>query len=160
METIEKTIDIDLPVRTVYNQWTQFEDFPRFMEGVRVVRQLDDKRLHWEAVIGGKEKEWTAEIFEQEPDRRIAWRSTSGAMNSGRVDFLPVNEQTTRVTLHLNYEPEGVVENVGNLIGVVSARVAGDLERFKSFIERRGSSPGWRGEIQGRDVKNTGGSPQ
>jgi uncharacterized membrane protein len=152
METIEKTIDIDLPVHPVYNQWTQFEDFPRFMEGVRSVSQLDDRRLHWQAVVGGKEKEWTAEIFEQKPDRRIAWRSTSGALNTGRVDFEPLGDKRTRVHLRLNYLPEGVVEKVGEAMGVMKVRVAGDLERFKDFIEHRGESAGWRGEIHGKST--------
>lgn len=154
MEIIEKTIDIDRPVRSVYNQWTQFEDFPRFMEGVKSVRQIDDKRLQWEAEIGGKTKNWVAEIFEQEPDKRIAWRSTQGAFNSGRVDFEPIDEAHTRVALRLSYEPEGAVEKVGDALGLVSARVSGDLKRFKDFIEERGATgDGWRGEIHGRNVE-------
>ena len=148
MKTIEKVIDIDLPVRTVYNQWTQFEDFPRFMEGVREVRQLDDKRLAWRAEIGGKEKTWEAEITEQIPDARIAWRSRAGAHNAGVVTFHRIDDDTTRVMLQLDYDPEGVVENVGDALGVASARIRGDLERFKEFIEQRGRETGaWRGSI-------------
>jgi uncharacterized membrane protein len=157
METVEKTIEVDAPVSTVYNQWTQFEQFPEFMEGVEEVRQLDDKRLHWRARIGGKEKEWDAEIFEQIPDQRIAWRSMGGAKNSGMVNFAPLSSTRTLVTLSLHYDPEGAIENVGDALGVVSARVKGDLERFKEFIEARGAETGgWRGEIRGREVTSSG----
>lgn len=153
METIEQFIEIDRPVRTVYNQWTQFEDFPAFMEGVRSVRQLDDKRLEWVADIAGKEKSWQAEIFEQEPDKRIAWRSMEGTMNSGRVDFEPLDDHRTRLYLRLNYEPQGLLEKTGDALGFVTARVKGDLQRFKEFIENiPGPRDGWRGEIQGREV--------
>src|SRR5437588_3078587 len=122
MESVEKSIEIDTPVHKVYNQWTQFEEFPRFMEGVAVVKQLDDKRLHWVAEIGGKRKEWDAEIFEQVPDQRIAWRSTTGASNSGVVSFQQVAPNRTRVDLRMTYEPEGVAERVGDTIGVFSRR--------------------------------------
>jgi len=153
MSNIEKSIDVHVPVHTAYNQWTQFETFPRFMEGVEEIRQLDDKRLHWRANVGGKVKEWDAVITEQVPDQRIAWRNTTGASNAGVVTFHRLNDNTTRVMLQLEYEPEGVVENVGDVIGVVSSRVKGDLERFKQFIEERGSETGaWRGKI---DQPNT-----
>src|SRR4051812_14809455 len=142
MEHIEKSIDVNAPLSTVYNQWTQFEDFPEFMEGVMEVRQLDDKRLHWRARIGGKEKTWGAEIFEQVPDERIAWRSVSGVMNTGQVWFQSLGANQTRVCLKLNYDPDGVIENIGDALGVVSARVAGDLQRFKKFIETRGAETG------------------
>jgi len=123
------------------------------MEGVEEIRQLDDKRLHWRANVGGKVKEWDAVITEQVPDQRIAWRNTTGASNAGVVTFHRLNDNTTRVMLQLEYEPEGVVENVGDVIGVVSSRVKGDLERFKQFIEERGSETGaWRGKI---DQPNT-----
>jgi len=149
MSNIEKSIDVHVPVHTAYNQWTQFETFPRFMEGVEEVRQLDDKRLHWRANVGGKAKEWDAVITEQVPDQRIAWRNTTGAANAGVVTFHRLNDNTTRVMLQLEYEPEGIVENVGDVIGVVSSRVKGDLERFKRFIEERGSETGaWRGKIE------------
>jgi len=148
MATIEKSIDVDVPVRTAYNQWTQFEEFPRFMEGVQEVRQLGDRRLQWRASIGGKEKQWTAEIAEQIPDDRIAWRSTSGARNAGVVTFHRLSDTKTRLMLQLEYDPEGAVENVGDAVGAVSRRVAGDLERFKEFIEARQRETGaWRGEI-------------
>ncbi len=149
MSTIEKSIDVNVPVRTVYNQWTQFEEFPRFMEGIEEVRQLDEKRLHWRASVGGKEKQWDATITEQTPDRRIAWHNTSGSTNAGVVTFHHINDNTTRIMLQLEYDPEGVVENVGDIVGVVSRRVQGDLQRFKEFIEARGSETGaWRGKIK------------
>jgi uncharacterized membrane protein len=154
METIEKSIEIDRPVRAVYNQWTEFEEFPRFMEGVKSVQQLDDRRLQWEAEIGGKTKTWQAEIYEQEPDKRIAWHSTSGALNSGKVDFEPLSAERTRVSLRMSYVPEGAIEKVGDAVGLVSVRVSGDLKRFKEFIERDSSQPeGWRGEIHGGQVQ-------
>ena len=148
MATIEKSIDLDVPVRNVYNQWTQFEEFPRFMEGVKEVKQLDDKRLHWRAEIAGKEKEWNADIVEQVPDQRIAWRTMTGAKNAGVVTFHRLSDNKTRIMLQLEYEPEGMVENVGDAIGIVSQRVEGDLKRFKEFIESRGQETGaWRGTI-------------
>ena len=149
MSKVVKSIDVDVPVRSAYNQWTQFESFPHFMEGVQEVRQLDDKNLHWRASIAGKEEEWDAVITEQKPDMRVAWRSTSGATNAGIVTFHRLGENKTRVTLQLDYDPEGVVENVGDALGFVSRRVEGDLERFKAFIEARGHETGaWRGEIK------------
>ena len=148
MATIERSIDVDVPVRVAYNQWTQFEDFPKFMEGVQTVRQLDDKRLHWTAVIGGRKEEWDAEITEQIPDERIAWRARSGATNAGVVTFHRLGDSKTRIMLQLEYDPQGVVENVGDALGVVSRRVESDLQRFKEFIESRGRETGaWRGEI-------------
>ena len=149
MANIEKSIDVHVPVHTAYNQWTQFEEFPRFMEGVREVRQLDDTHLHWRAEIGGKETEWDAVITEQIPDERIAWTNTSGAKNAGVVTFHKIDPQTTRLMLQLDYDPEGAIENLGSALGVVGRRVEGDLERFKEFIESRGSETGaWRGEVR------------
>ena len=157
MAHIEESIEVDAPVTSVYNQWTQFEDFPRFMEGVKEVRQLDDKRLIWKAEIGGKNVEWTAEITQQEPDRRIGWRSTSGAVNAGSVTFEPLAPTRTKATLRLEYEPEGAGEKTGSALGLVKARVHGDLERFKDFIEERGrETGGWRGEIHRGEVKHRG----
>ena len=153
MAQIERSIDVEVPVRTAYNQWTQFEEFPRFMEGVEEVRQLDDKRLVWRAKIAGKTEEWNAEIDEQTPDERVAWHATTGAKNAGVVTFHYLEPNKTRVMLQLEYEPEGLVENVGSALGVVERRVAGDLERFKEFIESRGAETGaWRGEIHGGRV--------
>jgi uncharacterized membrane protein len=149
METVEKSIEVHVPVSTAYNQWTQFEDFPRFMEGIKEVRQLDETHLHWRAEVGGKEKEWDAEITEQVPDQRIAWRSIGGTMNSGVVTFDRIDEDTTRILVEMDYDPEGVVENVADAVGVVSRRVEGDLERFRDFIESRGQETGaWRGDVQ------------
>ena len=156
MATIEKSIEVNVPVRTAYNQWTQFEEFPHFMEGVKEVRQLDDKRLHWKANIAGKDEEWDAEITEQRPDERVAWRNTSGATNAGVVTFHYIDEHTTKVMLQLEYEPEGVVETVGSALGLIGRRVEGDLERFKQFIEKRGQETGaWRGEIHQEKVDQT-----
>jgi uncharacterized membrane protein len=153
MAGIEKSIEIEAPIRTVYNQWTQFEDFPKFMDGVKEVKQLDARHLRWRAAIGGKEKEWTADITEQIPEERVAWRSTSGAPNAGVVTFHRIADQRTKVMLQLEYEPEGVVENVADAVGVMSGRVSGDLERFKEFIEKRGHETGaWRGEIPRKDA--------
>jgi uncharacterized membrane protein len=148
MSTIEKSVEVEAPVRTVYNQWTQFEEFPRFMEGVRQVQQLDDKRLLWSSEIGGQIKEWEAEITEQIPDERIAWRSRAGAPTGGVVTFHRLTPERTRIMLQLEYTPEGLVEKAGDAVGVVSTRIAGDLERFKEFIEARGAETGgWRGTI-------------
>jgi uncharacterized membrane protein len=155
MSSIHKTVDVDVPVRTAYNQWTQFEEFPKFMEGVESVTQLDDQRLHWKAEIAGKDLEWDALITEQTPDARIAWRSTSGAKNAGVVTFHRLSDNKSRVALQLDYEPEGVVETVGDWLGVMSARAEGDLERFKEFIEARGVETGaYRERIPSRDEKH------
>jgi uncharacterized membrane protein len=149
MERLQKSIEVDRPLDQVYNQWTQFEEFSRFMEGVKSVKQLDDTRLHWVAEIGGKEKEWTAKIIEQIPDHRIAWESESGEFTSGVVSFQSLGPNRTRVTLEISYDPKGFVENAGDAIGVVSRRVENDLKRFKEFLENRGQETGaWRGTIR------------
>jgi uncharacterized membrane protein len=149
MASVVESIDVKVPVSTAYNQWTQFEDFPRFMEGVKSVTQTDDTHLHWVAEVAGKEKEWDAEISEQHADERVAWNATSGAENAGVVTFHRIDDETTRVTLQLDAEPEGVVENVGTALGFLERRVKGDLERFKEFIESRGAETGaWRGEVE------------
>jgi len=154
---IEDSIEIDVPVRVAYNQWTQFEEFPRFMEGVKHVRQIDDKRLSWRADVGGKDLEWTADITQQIPDQRIGWRSTSGATNAGSVTFQPLGATRCKVTLRLEYEPEGAVQKAGSAVGLVSARVKGDLERFKKFIESQPQETGaWRGEIRGDKMRKPG----
>jgi uncharacterized membrane protein len=151
MERIEKSVEVKAPVNAVYNQWTQFEEFPRFMAGVKEVKQLDDTHVHWHAEIWGKDKEWDAEITEQVPDQRISWRSISGdAPNAGSVRFEPVGPDRTRVNLTMEYEPQGVIENVGDKLGVMSARVQNTVEDFKKFIENRGlETGGWRGEVHG-----------
>lgn len=148
MGDVTETIDVDRDVRTVYNQWTQFEEFPRFMEGVDRVQQIDDRHLHWEVDIVGVDREFDAEITEQTPDQRIAWRSRTGVDQGGVVTFHPLNDEQTRVTLQLTFEPEGLVEQAGDKLGLVAARAKGDLKRFKEFIESRGSETGaWRGEV-------------
>ena len=148
MSTIEKSIEVNVPVHTAYNQWTQFEEFPRFMEGVKQVRRLDDTHLHWKAEIAGKEKEWDADITEQTPDQRIAWTSRGGAVNDGIVMFQPLADARSKISLHVAYLPEGIVENMGDELGAISLRVQRDLERFKAFIEARGRETGfWRGKI-------------
>ncbi len=158
MERIEKTIDVDCPIRTVYNQWTQFEEFPRFMAGVKEVKQLDDTHVHWHAEIWGKDEEWDAEITEQKPDERISWKSVSGAQNAGTVRFEPIGPERTRVRLVMAYEPEGAVENVGDALGIFSGRVQNTVEDFKKFIEKRGRETGaWRGEVHDSKPQGRGG---
>jgi uncharacterized membrane protein len=148
MSIITKHIDVNVPTNMAYNQWTQFETFPRFMEGVKEVKQLDDRRMQWRAQILGKETEWQAEITEQVPDKRIAWRSISGTPNAGVVTFHPVSENTCRVMIQMEYDPQGFVESTGDTLGLVEQRVEGDLARFKDFIESRGEETGaWRGKI-------------
>ncbi len=149
MASVVESIDVKAPVRTVYDQWTQFEEFPRFMEGVKSVDQTDDTHLHWVAEVAGREKEWDAVITEQHPDERVAWKATAGADNAGVVTFHRIDDETTRVTLQLDADPEGIVENVGTALGFLERRVKGDLERFKEFIESRGTETGaWRGNVE------------
>jgi uncharacterized membrane protein len=139
MSTIEQSIEINVPAETAYIQWTQFEDFPRFMEGVEEVRQVSDKHLHWRVNMGGKKKEFDTEITEQIPGKRIAWRSVGGIDNGGVVTFHHLNSTTSRIMVQISYEPEGLVEKVGSLLGVAPHRVQGDLERFKEYLERSGT---------------------
>jgi uncharacterized membrane protein len=147
METIEKTVEVDRPVSTVYNQWTQFEEFPRFMDGVEQVTQLSDARQRWEAQIMGVRRDWEAEITRQEPDRLIEWVGFGGEGNTGTIMFDPVGDRT-RVTLRMGWEPSGMVEKAGDALDIVDRRIEGDLERFKEFIEERGTETGaWRGEV-------------
>jgi len=154
MPRFEDTIEVDVPVSTAYAQWTQFETFPQFMDGVESVVQNDAKTLTWVAQVAGQRKEWTAEITDQTPDRRIAWKSTSGADNAGAVMFEPAPDGKTKITLKLDADPEGVVETVGANLGFLERRVKGDLERFKTFIESRQRPTGeWTGEIHGGEVR-------
>jgi len=149
MATYEGSIDVDVPVRTAYDQWTQFETFPQFMEGVEEVRQTSETTLAWRTEIGGRTESWEAEITEQVPDQRIAWTSRTGAKNAGVVTFHPIDDATTRVMLQMEYEPETVVEQAGAALGVVGRRIKGDLKRFKEFIEAQGESTGaWRGSVE------------
>jgi uncharacterized membrane protein len=155
MPRFEDTIEVDVPVRTAYDQWTQFESFPQFMEGVNSVVQLDDRTLQWTADIAGQRKSWTAEITDQTPDTRVAWKSIGGADNAGAVLFEPLGGERTRITLKLDADPDGIVETVGANLGFLERRVKGDLERFKPFVESRGAQAGaWRGEIHGQAVRS------
>ena len=148
MSTVEKSIDVDVPVRTAYDQWTQFESFPQFMEGVDRIDQTSGTRTHWVTSIGGVKREFDAEITEQHPDERVAWTSVDGPKQAGVVTFYRLDEGRTRVMLQMDFEPEGFVENVGDKLGLVGRRAEGDLERFKKFIEERGVQTGaWRDEI-------------
>jgi uncharacterized membrane protein len=149
MSRVEQSIEVDVPVRTAYNQWTQFEEFPTFMEGVESVTQLDDTHLRWVAEIGGKTHEWKAEITEQHPDERVAWRAVDGKSNAGVVTFHRLEDQRCKIMVQMDFEPEGIVETVGSAIGADDRRVKSDLERFKELIERRGTETGaWRGDVE------------
>lgn len=162
MSTIERSIDVHVPVRTAYDQWTQFETFPQFMEGVESIQQTDDLHTHWRTNIAGVKREFDAEITEQRPDERVAWKSTSGEKQAGVVTFHRLDDENTRIMLQLDFHPEGAVEKAGDALGLVSHRVKGDLERFKTFIEERGGPTGaWRGEKdappqKGAETRNRG----
>ena len=153
MSTIEQSVEVEVPVRTAYDQWTQFEEFPNFMEVVEEVKQVDDVTMHWRATVAGQTREWDAKITEQVPDQRIAWTNIDGASNAGVVTFHRLDDNRSKVMLQLEFEPEGLVEKAGDALGVVKARTKGDLERFKAFIESRGQETGaWRGEVKQDDV--------
>ncbi len=159
------TVDVDVPVRTAYNQWTQFESFPQFMEGVEVVNQLDDRHTHWRVHVGPSTREFDATITEQHPDERVAWKSDSGPKHAGVVTFHRLDDTHTRVTAQMDVDPEGFVENVADKLGVLKHRVSGDLERFKHFVEKRGHETGaWRGDIPrpgaGDTATERGGAPR
>jgi len=148
MTTIERSVEVAVPVSTAYNAWTQFELFPHFMDDVEEVRQEDERHLHWRAKVWGKTEEWDAEITEQIPDKRIAWRSDGGASNAGVVTFHRLSDDSARVMLQLAYEPEQWSEKVGDALGIFTRRVESDLEGFKHFVENQGDRiQGWRGEI-------------
>jgi uncharacterized membrane protein len=149
MASIQESIDVEVPVRTAYNQWTQFEEFPRFMEGIEAVKQKDDTHLHWVADIGGKTEEWDATITEQIPDERVAWKATAGKGNVGVVTFHRLGDDKTRITVQLDWQPEGFTEKAGSAVGLDDRRVKGDLKRFKELIESRGHESGaWRGTVE------------
>ena len=153
MSTIEKSVEVNVPRRTAYDQGTQFEEFPRFMDAIESVTQLDDTHLRWVAKVAGVRKEWEAEITQQEPAQRLAWTSTTGAKNAGAVDFHRLDDRTTRITLTMDVEPDGAVETIGDAIGVPGREVEGDLKRFKEFIEQRGAPTGaWRGTVEQNDT--------
>ena len=148
MSTVEKSIDVDVDVSTAYNQWTQFESFPNFMDGVERIDQLSPTRTHWVTKIDGVNREFDAEITEQHPDERIAWASAESPKQAGVVTFHRIDAGKSRVMLQMDFEPEGLVETVGDKLGFVGRQVQGDLERFKKFIESRGTEEGaWRGDV-------------
>lgn len=156
MATIKKSIEVDLPLDRVYDQWTQFEDFPEFMEGVERVVQRNDKYLDWTATVGGQTRRWTAEIVDQTPGQRIAWKSIDGAANAGAVLFEPIGDARTKVDLTIDAEPDGPVDQAGVALGFLDRRVEGDLARFKAFIEARREPTGaWTGEIHGARVQGS-----
>ena len=153
MSNIERSIDVNVPVSTAYNQWTQFEQFPQFMDGVESVKQLDDTHLHWVAEIAGKRHEWDAEIMYQDPDRHVAWRATDGKRNTGSVRFERLGDERTRIKVRMEWETEGVAEAAGEALGVDDRGVRADLKRFKELVESRGRETGaWRGEVREGDV--------
>jgi len=146
--TVTESVDVSVPVRTAYNQWTQFEEFPRFMDGVREIRQLDRTHTHWKTEIAGVKREFDAEITEQLPDERVAWKTTEGERQAGVVTFHRLDDTHTRVTVQMDFDPQGFVEQAGDKLGVVDRRVKGDLKRFKEYIEGRGTESGaWRGQV-------------
>jgi uncharacterized membrane protein len=148
MAEVRESIEVNVPVSTAYNQWTQFEQFPKFMEGVESVTQLDDTHLRWVAEVGGKRHEWKAEIVEQLPDKVISWRSEDGKGIDGAVTFEPIGSDGTRMDVQFSWEAEGIVESLGSALGSDSRRVKGDLERFKALVESMGAEAGaWRGEV-------------
>ena len=154
MAVVEEAIEVDCPLTTVYNQWTQFETFPQFMDGIANVTQRDDKTLHWTAEFGGQKHEWDAEITEQKPDERVAWRNIDGKDNAGVVTFHRLDETHTRVMVQMDFVPEGIVEKVGSALGAADRRVRGDLERFKEMLEKTCSESGaWRGEVPRADER-------
>ncbi|MCZ2821734.1 SRPBCC family protein [Modestobacter sp. VKM Ac-2977] len=148
MANVEKSIDVDVPIRQAYDQWTQFETFPQFMNGVERITQLDERHTHWVTKIGGVEREFDAEITEQHPDERVAWKSTDGKSHAGVVTFHKISDTTTRVMVQIDWEPEGVVEKVGAAVGVDDRQISADVKKFKEFIESRGTETGaWRGDV-------------
>jgi uncharacterized membrane protein len=148
MATAEQSIEVDVPVTTAYNQWTQFEDFPKFMDSVESIQQLDDRRLHWKVSIDGVTREFDAEVTEQLPDERIAWKSLDGTTQAGVVTFHKLSPTKSRVMLQLDMQPQGLVEKAGEKLGFVARQAKQDMENFKKFIESRQLETGaWRGEV-------------
>jgi uncharacterized membrane protein len=155
MSTVEQSIDVDVPVRVAYDQWTQFESFPAFMDGVEEVRQIDDTHLHWRAKVSGKEVEWDAVITEQLPDERVAWKATDGKANAGVVTFHRLSDDSSRIMVQIEHESDGVMEKVGSALGADTHQVKNSLERFKELVERRGQASGaWRGKVEGGQVQS------
>ena len=148
MTTVQDSVDVAVPVSTAYNQWTQFESFPAFMSGVERIHQVTDTKTHWETKVAGVRREFDAEITEQHPDERVAWRTVDGPHHAGVVTFHRLDDRHTRVTLQMEFDPEGLAEKAGAALGVVDRQSKGDLERFKEFIESKGSETGaWRGDV-------------
>jgi uncharacterized membrane protein len=148
MSTITESVDVQVPVTTAYNQWTQFESFPHFMAGVQEIRQLDDTHTHWVTKMGGVTREFDATITEQHPDERVAWKSDNGPKQAGVVTFHKLDDNRTRVTAQMDIEPEGVMEKAADKVGMIEGRVKDDMERFKQFIEGKGRETGaWRGDV-------------
>jgi uncharacterized membrane protein len=146
---VEQSVEVAVPVETAYNQWTQFEEFPRFMEGIEEVRQLDDTHLRWVASAAGRRREWNAEITEQRPDERVAWHATFGKRNAGVVTFHRLRDDRSKVMVQLEFQPEGLRETLGSLLGLDRRRIKGDLERFSELVEERGVESGaWRGTVE------------
>jgi uncharacterized membrane protein len=153
MTRIQKSIEVEVPIRIAYDQWTQFEEFPAFMEGIDSVVQRDEQFLDWTATVGGQTRSWTAKIVDQVPNKRIAWKAVEGAENAGAVLFAELGPDRTRIDLTIDAEPEGAVETAGTALGFLDRRVEGDLKRFKAFIEdRRQPTGAWKGEIHGASV--------
>lgn len=149
MSTVTESIDVDVPIKIAYDQWTQFESFPEFMDGVQEIRQIDDTHLHWVVKVGGITREFDATITEQHPEERVAWRADDGPDHAGVVTFHRLDDEQTRVTAQMDIDPEGFVENVADKAGILDRKVRGDLKRFKEFIENRGSATGtWRGDVE------------
>ncbi len=148
MASVTKSVDVHVPIATAYNQWTQFETFPQFMGGVDEVQQVDDRHLHWKVTVGGQSREFDAEVTEQHPEERVAWKSTDGKTHAGVVTFHKLDDDETRVTVQLDWEPDGLVEKAGAVVGIDDHQVSGDLDRFKKFIESRATETGaWRGDV-------------
>ncbi|MET8246346.1 SRPBCC family protein [Streptomyces sp. NPDC005202] len=154
MSKVKETVEVDVPVHTAYNQWTQFQEFPNFMEGVEEVRQLDDRHNHWTTKVGGVRREFDTEIVDQLPDERITWRTTTGDVRQkGMVSFQRLDDTHTRVELVMDVEPRGVTERAADMLGTIDRRVKGDMRRFKQYVEDRGNESGaWRGRIQPGDA--------
>jgi uncharacterized membrane protein len=149
MATVEESIEVAVPLTTAYDQWTQFEEYPQFMENVKEVRQLDDTHLHWVVELAGQRHEWDAEVTEQRPDERVAWRNTDGKENAGVVTFHRIDDTHTKLMVQLDFVPEGILEKIGDVLSAPDRRIEGDLRRFKEMVEARGqASGGWRGEVK------------
>ncbi|MGO4584534.1 SRPBCC family protein [Arthrobacter sp. 2RAF6] len=157
MATVNRTIDVEVPVSVAYNQWTQFESFPEFMKGVEAVEQIDETALHFSTNVGGVKRDFNAQILEQVPDSLVSWASIDGPRNAGTVSFEPLGADRTRVSVEIEWEPESFAEKAGSLVGIDDMRVSADLDKFKKFIEERGhETGGWRGSVAAGDVDDSG----